>query len=85
MLDWISLKTIGCPMLSLPVMGALIPTLLFVCQQSFSFITKTILIQQAAGLIHPLASIPFPMLIFLQITRFSWDLASCQRDCGRRR
>ena len=85
MLDWITLKRIGCPMLSLPVMGALIPTLVFFCQQYFSFLTKTIPIQQAVGRIHPLTLILFSMLIFLQIARFSWDLAFCQMGCGRRR
>jgi hypothetical protein len=85
MRGWITPKKIDCPMLSLPIMGALIPALAFVCQQHFSFLTKTILIQQAVGRIHPPILISFPVLVFLQTASFSWYLAFCQRGCRRRR
>ena len=85
MLDSITLKRIVFAMLSLPVMGALIPTLVFVCQQHFSSLGNTISIQQVVARIHPPILISFPVLVFLQTASFSWDVAFCQRGCRRRR
>jgi C4-dicarboxylate transporter DctM subunit len=64
MVTWMMVIMIVSLLLSFPFMVALIAAPIFVFQQYFPFLKKTILIQQTVGGVQPLALIAVPMFIF---------------------
>jgi C4-dicarboxylate transporter, DctM subunit len=64
MVTWMMVIMIVRLLLSFPFMVALIAAPIFVFQQYFPFLKKTILIQQTVGGVQPLALIAVPMFIF---------------------